>query len=484
MTVDLKNSLRVDATLVSNDFIDIYMASASGEYVKEYLFLLRHQAEEITVSMIADALNHTESDVNRALAYWRRAGVLRDAGAGGSGASDVGTGMGKVRRGDGNENAGSGMGSANVGSGTGDANAGDGMRFASINGKTGMIAGRLADAGFEGSIRGRASEEAACADGTMPALGSFPPRRGNGNENELENRSGDDSGKELGNRIGNGSVNEAFSVMAGRGVNTETGSSVLPSKKDCDEDGKRVQLGEGQSAVGKEARSAYPPERIGTLVGDEDFSQLLYIAQKYMNKVFTQMECEVFAYLYDGLKMTAELLEYVVEYCVQSGHTSIRYIETVAINWYESGIKTVEEAKSHASSFTKDSFSVMKAFGLNDRKPGDSEWEMIERWFKSYGFSRELVLEACNRTIAATHSPSFKYADKILSGWKKAGAHTLEDVKRLDQQHEGRTKGKSGAVLVGKPSDKGRGRRTNQFQNFPQRDIDYDALVLKQLTES
>ena len=29
----------------------------------------------------------------------------------------------------------------------------------------------------------------------------------------------------------------------------------------------------------------------------------------------------------------------------------------------------------------------------------------------------------------------------------------------------------------------GRGRSTNQFQNFPQREIDYDALVLQQLTE-
>ena len=107
----------------------------------------------------------------------------------------------------------------------------------------------------------------------------------------------------------------------------------------------------------------------------------------------------MFAYLYDGLHMTAELLEYVVEYCVQGGHTSIRYIETVAINWHESGLKTVEDAKAYASSFTRDSFAVMKAFGLNDRKPGDSEREMIDRWFKTYGFTRELVLEACNRQL-------------------------------------------------------------------------------------
>ena len=52
------------------------MAGASGEYVKVYLYLLRHQQEEVSIGQIADALNHTEADVQRALAYWQRAGVL------------------------------------------------------------------------------------------------------------------------------------------------------------------------------------------------------------------------------------------------------------------------------------------------------------------------------------------------------------------------------------------------------------------------
>ena len=32
--------------------------------------------EEVSIGQIADALNHTEADVQRALAYWQRAGVL------------------------------------------------------------------------------------------------------------------------------------------------------------------------------------------------------------------------------------------------------------------------------------------------------------------------------------------------------------------------------------------------------------------------
>ena len=42
---------------------------------------------------------------------------------------------------------------------------------------------------------------------------------------------------------------------------------------------------------------------------------------------------------------------------------------------------TVEQAKAYASGFTKNSFSVMRAFGLTGRNPGETEREMIERWF-------------------------------------------------------------------------------------------------------
>ena len=34
------------------------------------------RGEEVTVSAIADALDHTEADVKRALAYWEEAGLL------------------------------------------------------------------------------------------------------------------------------------------------------------------------------------------------------------------------------------------------------------------------------------------------------------------------------------------------------------------------------------------------------------------------
>jgi DnaD/phage-associated family protein len=322
----------MEATLVANTFIDEYMANASGEYVKVYLYLLRHQQDAVSIEQIADALNHTESDVKRALAYWEKLGALQKKTVSQDGLEQKGD---KVRE---------------------------------------VVA-----------------------------------------EERQE-------------------------------------STASPS---------------GSTALAK--RNLYSQEQVNQLAEDEDFTQLLYIAQKYMNKVFTPRECEVFAYLYDGLHMPAELLEYLVEYCVQGGHTSIRYIETVGLNWHERGLCTVEMARAYASGFTKDSFAVMRCFGLTDRKPGDAEKQMIEKWFSAYGFSREVVLEACNRTLEAIHSPSFRYADKILSEWKKAGVRTVRDITLLDEKRQE------------KKSNRAVKKAVNQFHNFEQRSTDYDAMMLDQV---
>ena len=74
------------ATMVPNEFIDRYMPEANGEYVKVFLYLLRHNGEEITPTRIADALELTEGDVRRALTRWQREGLIAVAQAPGGAA--------------------------------------------------------------------------------------------------------------------------------------------------------------------------------------------------------------------------------------------------------------------------------------------------------------------------------------------------------------------------------------------------------------
>ena len=120
----------------------------------------------------------------------------------------------------------------------------------------------------------------------------------------------------------------------------------------------------------------------------------------------------------------------------------------------------------------KDHYAVMKAFGLNSRQPSPGEKQMMDKWFSSYGFSREMVLEACSRTMSAIHKPSFEYTDKILEAWKENGAGVLADVKALDEKRS-REKGKKS----GKAAEKKTTVRSNQFHNFEQREYDFDELM-------
>ncbi len=68
-----------DVTIVPNIFIDQFMPSANGAYVKVYLYLLRcflGNHPELSISSIADRLEDTEKDILRALAYWEKLQLL------------------------------------------------------------------------------------------------------------------------------------------------------------------------------------------------------------------------------------------------------------------------------------------------------------------------------------------------------------------------------------------------------------------------
>lgn len=68
-----------DSTVVSNVFLDHYMPSANGSYVKVYLYLLRclgSRDMNLSIPFFADRLENTESDILRALHYWEKVGLL------------------------------------------------------------------------------------------------------------------------------------------------------------------------------------------------------------------------------------------------------------------------------------------------------------------------------------------------------------------------------------------------------------------------
>ena len=216
--------------------------------------------------------------------------------------------------------------------------------------------------------------------------------------------------------------------------------------------------------------SRLTPDRIKELKQNEEIRQLLYITEQYLCKTLTPTEIQKILYFYDELKMSADLIEYLVEYCVSRGRKSIRYIETVALAWFRDGVTTVEMAREASSRFSRDYYTILKAMGISGRNPVENEISYIDTWRKTYGFDLELIQEACSRTVLTTGQPSFQYADKILSGWKKKNVHTLEDIRLLDAEHKKRQLEKS--VSHRKQPAK-QPEANNRFNNFHQRDYDF-----------
>ena len=131
---------------------------------------------------------------------------------------------------------------------------------------------------------------------------------------------------------------------------------------------------------------ALTPDRVNELKQNEDIIQLLYVAEQYLGKTLSPTEIQKMLFFYDGLGMSADLIEYLIEYCVGHNHKSIRYIEKVALAWAEEGITSVEEAKQSGSRYNKDYFSILKALGITNRNPVETEITLMDTWLRTYGF--------------------------------------------------------------------------------------------------
>ena len=223
---------------------------------------------------------------------------------------------------------------------------------------------------------------------------------------------------------------------------------------------------------------ALTPDRVKELKQNEDIIQLLYIAEQYLGKTLTPTETRKILFFYDELHMSVDLIDYLIEYCVENGHKSMHYIQKVALSWADEHITTVDQARNSSAFYNKTCYSILNAFGIKGRGPASAELDYIRKWLEDGNFELDLILEACNRTISAIHQPSFEYTDKILENWKTGNVRTLADVERLDsafEQEKDRRKTPSGQNRT--PS----AQQPSKFRNFEERSYNMDELTKKLL---
>jgi DnaD/phage-associated family protein len=213
--------------------------------------------------------------------------------------------------------------------------------------------------------------------------------------------------------------------------------------------------------------------RVNELKEQSDIRQLLFVAEQYLQRPLSSSEQEELLYYFDTLHFSVDLIEYLLEYCISKGSASRHYMRKVALAWAEAGITTVTRAREETNLYNKNYFTIMNAFGIKGRNPAAPELEMMSHWINELGFSLDIILEACRRTIQQTHQPNFQYANKILERWKKQGVQSAADIVTLDQQRRAQQKEKEKEKSQQSASKSG---SNNRFNNFNQREYDYSQL--------
>ena len=231
------------------------------------------------------------------------------------------------------------------------------------------------------------------------------------------------------------------------------------------------------------SQKEYTLDEIKEFTKNPDISELFFIIETYLKHTLSSTDTNMVLYWLDELHFSTDLVEYLVEYCITKGHSSLRYMNKVALGWADAGIKTVDQAKDDAAAHSQIYYSVMKALGITGRNLVDSEVSLINKWVGEYGFDIELVKAACSKTISAIQKPSFEYTDSILANWRKKDVHTLKDVEVLDANFAkankasatGSSQGTNAANGSSKPKSNNSSSK-NKFNNFNQRNNDYDKL--------
>ena len=209
MGTNIVDNLAVHATCISDDFLDKYLGTANGDYIKVYLYILRHKGEKYSIEEAADSLNLTDNDIERAVRYWEKLGVFKSAG--------------------------------------------------------------------DTAVREVEDEE--------------------DEENE-----------------------DAVLQMESQFLKADEAMEHLRGTVDDVQD-------------------------------DEEFKGILFVAKHVLPTLPSIRQIEVLEYMYRDLEMSADVIEYLLEYCASIKKTTYKYMQAVAINWHEQGVVTLQQARELVKSF-------------------------------------------------------------------------------------------------------------------------------------
>jgi DnaD and phage-associated domain len=180
---------------------------------------------------------------------------------------------------------------------------------------------------------------------------------------------------------------------------------------------------------------SYSPEAISSKLDNPTVKDMFENIEKLIGRMLSPKEISMYLSWIDDYKFSPEVILLLIEYCKSKGKTDSRYIEKVALAWHDANIVTIEDAQKHITQH-EGKFNnyrlVLDFLGLKENEIMKPQQEFLDKWFDTWQFSIEMVLEACKICSLRINEPNFNYIDGILSNWSKKGIKNIENIESGD----------------------------------------------------
>lgn len=195
------------------------------------------------------------------------------------------------------------------------------------------------------------------------------------------------------------------------------------------------------------------PSDIVTMCRDNrELTELIHHAQEVFGRTISHIEQELVINMvtYYGLPCDVVLviLEYYKTEKAKGRAIGTSYIGTMAKNWSEEGIVTLEAADERLRMLEASDrlwSEIVAVSGIKHRNPTIKQREMINRW--SEDFDMQMITIACDIMKENTDKPTLKYVDSVLKNWKKKGIFTPEAVAEEEKEFHSKKEQKNKSAI-------------------------------------
>ena len=172
-----------------------------------------------------------------------------------------------------------------------------------------------------------------------------------------------------------------------------------------------------------------PPKAIKAALKDSPDTQYLFErVEKLYGRALKHTEQAALITITDEIGFPASVAVMMADYCAEIGKLTPSYMKSVAADWTEREIVTLETAEAEIArlresrtllSELKRLFEYPKPFSPGDRA-------LIKKWSEEFGFSAEMIHLAYQEMLEYSDKISLKYTNRILEKWHADGILTPE----------------------------------------------------------